>query len=63
MKINGCSKLKELNIKAYEYIKSTVRQKIFHTTPRFELIYDIFLIQQEKINFLEERIKQIENSK
>jgi hypothetical protein len=79
LKINGYSKLKELNIKADEYIELTVSKTIFHTapleliydlfliqqhtTPRFELIYDLFLIQQEKINFLEERIKQIEISK
>lgn len=74
LKINGYSKLKDFNIDADKYIKSTgsktqfkgvyeLRQTIFHTTPRFELIYDLFLIQQEKINFLEERIKQLENSK
>jgi hypothetical protein len=74
LKINGYSKLKDLNICADDYINDSnknkklydnvryMRQTIFHTKPRFELIYDLFLIQQERINFLEEKIKKLEKT-
>ena len=69
LKINGYSKLKDFNLKADKYLKLPSKKQIhdltrtvYHTKPRFELIYDLFLIQQERINFLEEKIKQLEKN-
>lgn len=70
IKINGLTKLKSLIDSSDNYIKNSgkktkyrgvyeQRSMIFDTNPKFKLLYELLLIQQQEIKELEFKLKNI----
>lgn len=71
IKINGLTELKSLIDLSDNYLKTSVKKTkyrgvseqrcmIFETNPKFKLLYELLLIQQQQIKELEFKLKNIQ---